>query len=53
MNTMVLERRLISRRLDDRCRPDGGAVLVTICIFSIVSGAIGFFAGAWFGWCMQ
>jgi hypothetical protein len=37
----------------DDCRPDGGAVLVALCIFSLVSGAVGFVAGTWFGWCLQ
>lgn len=52
MITKALERRRFSRRLDD-CRPDGGAFFVTLCIFSLVAGAVGFVAGTWFGWCLQ
>lgn len=52
MNTEAFERRRFSRRLDD-CRPEGGAFLVTLCIFSLVAGAMGFALGTWFGWCLQ
>lgn len=34
MNTEQFERRMFTRRSDD-CRPDGGAFVVTLCIFSV------------------
>jgi hypothetical protein len=52
MNTEAMERRRISRRVDD-CRPDGGAFVVTICIFSLLSCALGFVGGTWFGWFLK
>ena len=53
MNTGTCDRRFADRRLDDRSRPDGGAVIITICIFSILFAAIGFVAGTWFAWGVQ
>ena len=51
--TTANDRRFIDRRIVDRSRPDGGAVIITICIFSILFAAIGFVAGAWFAWGVQ
>ena len=53
MSTESCDRRVIDRRLDDRCRPDGGAVIITLCIFSILFAASGFAAGTWFAWGVQ
>lgn len=52
INTEAMERRRGYRRLDD-CRPDGGAVIATLCVFSVLFGAIGFVAGTWFGWFLK
>lgn len=49
LNAEAFERRRFFRRADD-CRPGGGAVIATICVLSLLSGAVGFIAGIWFGW---
>ena len=44
-----IERRLYPRRIEDRARPEGGAVIVTILIFSVFAATSGFVAGIWIG----
>lgn len=52
MSAAVMERRQLSRRLEDtkRCR---GLVVGALLAASMTSGAVGFIIGAWFGWCLN